>query len=112
MGIVTAIKGRTMMTLAALILVLAGFGSLALSMHKHHRDQFGTPPPRGRAIAFQTVGWTLLAASIAPCVAGSGWSIGLVLWVGLLPVAALVVALTLTYAPKGTPRREGPASRS
>ena len=90
------------MALAALLLALAGFAALALSMKKHHRDLFGAPPPRGRAMAFQAAGWTLLALSIMPCVIESGWSVGLVLWFGLLTVAALVVALSMTYGPRGT----------
>ena len=77
---------------------IAGFAALALSMHKHHRDVFGTAPTRGRTLALQGAGWLLLTASVWPCVAHSGWSIGLVLWIGLLTVAALTVALLLTYA--------------
>jgi hypothetical protein len=82
---------------AALVLAVAAFGSLALSMHKHHCNLFGAPPSHARAVAFRAIGWTLLAGSITPCVAASGWSVGTVLWFGLLTIAALVVALLLAY---------------
>jgi hypothetical protein len=97
-----------MMTATAMVLAPVGFGALALSMHKNHRDLLGAPPPRWRSLLLQVIGWTLLALSIAPCVARSGWSAGLVLWFGLLTVAVLVVALLLTYVPKR--RRRGASS--
>jgi hypothetical protein len=37
-----------MMTATAMVLAPVGFGALALSMHKHHRDLLGAPPPRWR----------------------------------------------------------------
>jgi hypothetical protein len=37
-----------MMTATAMVLATVGFGALALSMHKHHRDLLGAPPPRWR----------------------------------------------------------------
>ena len=87
-----------MIQLAALVISIAGFAALALSMHKHHRDVFGTAPTRGRTLTLQGIGWLLLSASVSICIAHSGWSIGLVLWIGLLTFAALTVALLLTYA--------------
>lgn len=87
-----------MMEAAALLLATASFSALALALPKHHRDFFGAPPSRGRAAALQAAGWTLLAVSLAPCVARSDGSLGLVLWFGLLTAAALVVALSLSYA--------------
>lgn len=95
-----------MVDVAALVLAVAGFGSLALSMHKHHRDLFGAPPSRARAVAFRAIGWPLLAGSIAPCVAISGLSVGIVLWFGLLTIAALVVALLLTYQRQSSERKQ------
>lgn len=86
-----------MMVLAALILATAGFAGLALSMHKHHRDLFGKPPSRPRALAFAGAGWTLLALSFGASIVASGWAIGTVFWIGILTVAAFVVVLALTY---------------
>lgn len=86
-----------MIDLAALILATAGFAAIALSMHKHHRDLFGRPPSRLRALAFAGTGWTLLALSFSACIVASGWAIGPVLWIGFLTVAGLVIVLALTY---------------
>ena len=86
-----------MMDLAALVLATAGFAAIALSMHKHHRDLFGRPPSRPRALAFAGAGWALLALSFWVCIVVSGWAIGPVLWIGLLTLAALVIVLALTY---------------
>lgn len=86
-----------MMSLAALILALTGFATLALSMHKHHRDLFGKPPPRRRALALRSIGWTLLSLSPGACIIAFGWAIGSVFWIGTLTVAALFVVLSLTY---------------
>ena len=86
-----------MMSLAAHGLALAGFATLALSMWKHHRDLFGKPPSRRRALALRSMGWALLGLSFAACVLQSGWAVGPVLWLGVLTAAALTITLTLTY---------------
>lgn len=93
-----------MMALAAFSLAFFGFTALALSMHKHHRDVFGVPPMRARSLPLRIAGWALLGLSLAPCVARSGWSVGLVLWCGLLTTAALAVALMLTSLPSAKRR--------
>ncbi|MBL27182.1 MAG: iron transporter [Rhodospirillaceae bacterium] len=95
-----------MMALGALALALSGFAALALAMDKHHRDLFGSPPPRGRAIALRAVGWVLLSMSLAASGASSGPSVGPVLWCGLMTVAAILVALVLTYGPSSRSRRK------
>ena len=95
-----------MIALAALLLALAGFAALALSMHRHHRDLFGGPPSRWRVVALRSVGWALLGLSLAACSLESGWAVGPLLWIGLLTLAALVVVLTLTYRPRGTAGRD------
>ncbi|MCG8559813.1 MAG: DUF3325 domain-containing protein [Hyphomicrobiales bacterium] len=89
-----------MMEATALLLATAGFGMLALSMQKHHRDLFGAPPSQWHALALHSIGWVLLGLSFAACILDSGWAIGPVLWLGILTVAALVSALTLTYGPR------------
>jgi hypothetical protein len=85
-----------MMDLAALMLAVAGFAALALSMHKHHRDVFGSPPTHRRASAFRAIRWALLGLSFGACVFNSGWAIGPVLWLGLLSVSGLTVTLLLS----------------
>ena len=85
------------MIAAALVAALAGFAALGLAMHKHHRAVFGEPASRRLMIALRSTGWVLLALSFAASVAGSGWAVGPVLWLGLLTLAALAVALLLTF---------------
>lgn len=89
-----------MMAAAALLLATAGFAALAFSMHKHHRELFGAPPSKWRALTLHAIGWILLALSFAACIWDSRWAEGSVLWLGLITVAALAAALMLTYAPR------------
>ncbi|MBP5856548.1 DUF3325 domain-containing protein [Marivibrio halodurans] len=83
---------------AALLPALAGFGVLALSMHRHHRDLVGHAPSRRRMLRLRCVGGGLLALSLAMRVAVAGWAVGVVSWLGFLTVAALLVVLTLAWA--------------
>lgn len=85
------------MTLAAFVLAVAGFAALALSMPKHHRDLIrGALSPR-RKLGHRIAGWALLSTSVVLALIGESTSIGIVLWLGLATLAALIVALMLTY---------------
>lgn len=88
-----------MITLLAFFLAIIGFASLALSMHRHHRDLFSCPPSRLRSVGFSLIGWCLLISSFWVCIVSSGWAIGPVLWVGILTIAALIIVLALTFGP-------------
>ncbi|MDF1747856.1 MAG: DUF3325 domain-containing protein [Alphaproteobacteria bacterium] len=88
-----------MITLLAFILAIIGFASLALSMHRHHRDLFGHPPSRVWSVAFTLIGWCLLPLSFWACIIASGWAIGPVVWIGFLTLAALIIILALTFGP-------------
>lgn len=44
----------------------------------------------------RSLGWVLLAVSLAAAMAGDGWS-GLIAWFGLVPIAAGSVLLHRTY---------------
>lgn len=85
-----------MITSLGLILSLAAFAALALSMPRYHRDLFGEPTNRSLQSTSRIAGWTLLSLSLAVCISGLGVSIGIVLWVGMLTVAALAVAAALS----------------
>ena len=87
-----------MTVVAAFVLSFSGFAALALSMDRHYRDLSGRPPARLRKLALSVAGWSLLCASLVATVAGQGVSIGLTLWFGIITLAALLVALSLTYA--------------
>jgi hypothetical protein len=89
-----------MITLS-IALACAGFAGLCLSMERHYEQVFGSrriPPSRQRVSRW--AGWALLAASVLPAVLQHGWGFGLVWWAGVLHAAALLLALTLTYAPR------------
>ena len=94
-----------MTAFTGLVLLIAGFTILALSQTKHHRTLFSTPQSNRRRKAYQAAGWAVLALSLERCVTGSGWSLGLILWFGLLTIAALIVSLSITYGPHAASRR-------
>lgn len=89
-----------MTVLATFLLALAGFAALALSMQKHHRDVLGRASPRSRELLFGSGGWLLLAVSLFSAIAGADLFVGIVLWLGLVTIAALAVAMVLTYGPR------------
>jgi hypothetical protein len=89
-----------------LILAIIGFAASSLSMHKHHRDVLGMPPSPLRAKMFLYSGWTVLGLSVLISLREHGWSLGIVVWLGLGTVAALIVALSLTYGPRRTPSKK------
>lgn len=88
-----------MSLLPAFVLACAGFATLALAMERHHRQVSQRPAAWWWRLLLRTFGWFVLAASLAACIAYSGWSIGVVQWFGLLSGAALVVSLVLSYRP-------------
>lgn len=82
-----------------LALCFAGFGALALSLDRHHRDALGGRVPESRTLPLRLAGWALLALSFAAAVALEGWNFGSVQWVGALTGAALLVVALLSYRP-------------
>ncbi len=89
-----------MMTLLAFTLTLLGFAALALAMDRHHRQVRRTAPAGWLRWLLRGVGTLALAASLAACVADSGWGTGWVVWFGLLSAAATMIVLSLTYWPQ------------
>lgn len=92
-----ASSNGSMMTLAAFVLTVAGFAALALSMLKHHRDLIGGALSARRRLGYRIAGWALLSTSLVLVLISEGASIGIALWFGLATMAALIVALLLTY---------------
>lgn len=89
-----------MTTVLIFLLAMAGFAAIALSMGKHHRDILGVTPGRASARSLRATGWLALSASLALSIRAEGLSIGIVQWTAFLTVAALTVALLLTYKDK------------
>jgi predicted anti-sigma-YlaC factor YlaD len=85
----------------SLALACAGFASLCLSMERHYEQVFRSRRiPRRRQLVSRWAGWALIVLSLLPVVLQQGWGFGLVWWAGVLHAAALLLALTLTYAPR------------
>lgn len=85
------------MPISNLALCLAGFILLALSMNRHFEVVFGGPVTAPFSLAFRVTGWVILALAATQSIQQEGTSIGLAMWVGELGVAAMLVALLLTY---------------
>lgn len=100
-----------MTALIVFALSYAAFAVLALSMARHQDELAGA----GKTLAPPTVaalrvgGWSLLALALAPAVMAWGASVGTAGWLGVLTLAAMGVALQLTYAP-GSARWAAPVA--
>lgn len=86
-----------MMQLLAFALSWIGFLALALSMERHYRQVWGRAPSASARLLLRAAGAGGLGASLAACLADSGWTTGVLLWLGLLPVASLTIALLFAY---------------
>lgn len=86
-----------MIALLAFIPAALGLAMLALSMPKHYRDLHGKLPARTIQWGLRVTGWVFMILSLAVAIMFEGAAIGAVLWIGLLTVAAQLVALMLTY---------------
>lgn len=89
-----------MMALLAFALACTGFAALALAMDRHHRQVWQRPASGRQRVLLRVLGTVCLGASLVACIAYSGWSVGIVLWLGLLSAAVPAVALVLTYQPR------------
>lgn len=91
----------TLLPLAASTAALGGFYALGLAMDRHYEDSFGRGRSPGRARRWlQGAGAVALLLSMLLCFSLKGGGQGPVLWCGLLTVSALLVSLTLSYAPR------------
>lgn len=86
---------------ASLTASLGGFYSLGLAMDRHFEDSFG----RGRSPGkwrrwLQLAGVAGLLVSMLLCFDLKGGAQGILMWCGVLTVSAMLVSLTLSYAPR------------
>lgn len=87
--------------IAAFTSALSGFAVLSLAMDRHYEDTFGRGTnPGARRRWMQAGGVIALVLSLAVCLLMAGKAQGWVLWFGELTAGAMVVVLTLTYAPR------------
>lgn len=87
-----------MIPLLAWGLAYAGFVSLARAMDRHHRQVWHHGVSIRLRALLRLAGMVGLGLSLAVCIVHLGGSVSIVLW--LLTVAALAVALMLTYRPR------------
>ncbi|WP_198952813.1 MULTISPECIES: DUF3325 domain-containing protein [unclassified Achromobacter] len=87
------------MAWACLLLAFAGFGAIAASMDRHYEDLLRREPPVRTRRLLRSVGYAVLALALWPAIHAWGASVGPVLWLGALTMAALPLALLLTYRP-------------
>lgn len=85
------------MLILSFLMALLGFAGLALAMDKHHRSVTGRAPSAKSQIAARATGAALLLLSLAAAIASAGAEFGIVWWLALTPVTALIVLLGLSY---------------
>lgn len=92
-----------MMESALLLIALSftaylGFALMALSQTRHWRQVAGpTPSSHGRVIALRLAGGATIALSLVLALIRDGPSFGALLWPTAISLAALTVALTLSW---------------
>lgn len=78
-------------------LLYLGLFALAASMSRHAQ----LVPARWRTVShgnrLQGAGWLLVAVSLSVALWSADWPMRLLAWIGLVPVAGGIVALSLTY---------------
>ncbi len=84
------------MMLLALALSFSAFTTLSLSMEKHQHDLHGKAAAApARRMQWRVLGWALLAAAFALCVADQGWAMGPVQWLGAMTLAGVTLSFGL-----------------
>ncbi len=86
-----------LLSVCAALAALLGCAALALSQARHWKAVAAgaAPPPR----ALRLLGWALVTASLACCIACDGASFAALMWPLLIGGAALGVAAVLTWRP-------------
>lgn len=87
------------LSIAGLALILLGLAILALSQNSHWRAASSavTPLSPGQKRALRSTGSIIIVAALPTLMFGNGKGFGTLAWVMLQPVAAVVVAFTLTW---------------
>ena len=79
-------------------LMTLGFVMLALAMDRHHHLVWRGPSTAGRRWFCRLAGLSMMCVSLVQCVQASGWSTGVVEWVGLSTASLMSVVAVLTVA--------------
>lgn len=86
--------------LTALGLCFAGMAALSLAIDRHHRQVYGDDAPPRKRYLLRVAGTLLLVLAVVPCVVLWGAGAGLVAWIGMLTIGALLAAGLLPYWPR------------
>ncbi|MHA6721113.1 DUF3325 domain-containing protein [Sphingomonas sp. RS6] len=81
-------------------LTLIAFVLLAASTSRHAPALLGGWDAPRRRPALGVAGWLALLLGMGAAILRADWPLALVAWLGLLPLAAGVVLLALTYQPR------------
>lgn len=81
----------------ALAFALAGCAALAVSQVRNWRKVMGTATAAPKDA--RRTGWALLIAALIPCLIPDGLAF-VVIWPLMLALAALAIAMALTYRPR------------
>lgn len=88
------------MLILALILILTGFLHMAVTINSHFRLLYGRQTlPHSSARMLQAAGLGWLALALWPCINAWSVQVGLVVWIGLLHLGALLITACLTWKP-------------
>lgn len=88
------------MTTAAFALAYAGWAALSLAMGRHYRQVAGRAPAPHLATGLRLTGTVALVLSLFACANASGWSVGTVVWFGILSATGLAWIALLAGAPR------------
>ena len=83
------------------LLILLGFAALCLGVEKHYREHWRASASRRLLRCLRVLGWLLLTLPFAACVAGEGWQIGPLLWVGWLSVIGMALVFVRPWLVRG-----------
>lgn len=90
--------------IASFALCYAGLSGVCLAMDRHHRQVWQRSSSVSRSRLLRVGGWLLLALSLAACIRTSGFSVGAVLWFGVLSATSLLIVVLLPSAPRAFAR--------
>lgn len=94
-----------MWTLISTTLAYLGFAALAYAMPRHFAQLAGGGKP-GRAVRLgaRAAGVALLAVSLVPVLLTRGAAIGITVWLGILTIAAFLLAMVMVLLDYGHAR--------
>ena len=110
MSIQPAITGmlKELAISTALGLACLGCVLLSVSLKRHYKQVFADPSDfERRRLPLRIAGYICALSSSFPCVAVAGLGVGLVLWISIIALAAMLQAQLLAWRPKEAPRFAG-----